>query len=120
EDRNSMAHSIESRLPFLDHRLVLFAFALPQSWRLRGPWNKFVQREAMRFRVPESVRVRADKMGFPVPARYWLAGALREPFLDVLGSRSVRERGIYNVESIAADFERHCRREINMTDALFD
>jgi asparagine synthase (glutamine-hydrolysing) len=120
EDRNSMAHSIESRLPFLDHRLVSFVFSLPDEWRLRGPWNKYVQREAMRGRIPESVRTRADKMGFPVPARNWLAGILHEPVLDLMLSRGARERGIYNVDSIIADVERHRRGEVNMTDGIFD
>src|SRR5438105_3589136 len=69
EDRNSMAHSIEARLPFLDHRLAEFAFSLPDNWKMRGPWNKFVLREAMAGRIPENVRKRADKMGFRVPAR---------------------------------------------------
>jgi asparagine synthase (glutamine-hydrolysing) len=120
EDRNAMAHSIESRLPFLDFRLVSFAFSLAPNWRLRGPWNKFVLREAMRGRIPESVRTRADKMGFPVPANTWVADALREPILDVLTSRGTRERGIYNVDAIIRDLERHRRGEARLGDQIFD
>ena len=100
EDRNAMAHSVEARLPFLDHRLVELVFALPEQWHLRGPWNKFVLREGMRNKIPESVRARADKMGFPFPARQWFTGPLREPLLDVFGSRAARERGLYDVQAL--------------------
>jgi asparagine synthase (glutamine-hydrolysing) len=115
-----MAHSIESRLPFLDYRLVSLVFGLPLNWRMRGPWNKYVLREAMRGRIPESVRTRVDKMGFPVPASDWLAGVLREPVLDLMLSREVRERGIYHVDSIIRDVERHGRREADLSEAIFD
>jgi asparagine synthetase B (glutamine-hydrolysing) len=48
EDRNSMAHSVEARLPFLDYRLVSFVSGLSDDWKIRGPWNKYVLREGMR------------------------------------------------------------------------
>jgi asparagine synthase (glutamine-hydrolysing) len=79
EDRNSMAHSVEARLPFLDYRIVSFLFSLTPEWHLRGQWNKFVPRESMRGRIPESVRSRVDKMGFSHPARPWFGNELREP-----------------------------------------
>lgn len=120
EDRNSMAHSIESRLPFLDYRLVSLAFSLPPDWRLRGPWNKFVLREAMRGRIPEKVRTRVDKMGFPVPANSWIAGPLCDPLLDVLTSRNARERGIYNVGAIVEAVEKQRRGETRLGTALFN
>jgi asparagine synthase (glutamine-hydrolysing) len=120
EDRNSMAHSIEARLPFLDYRLVSLSFGLPPEWRLRGPWNKYVLREAMRGRIPESVRTRIDKMGFPVPWRKWFADTLNEPILDLLNSRAVRERGIYNIPTVIDDVERHRRGEIDVTSKMFN
>lgn len=84
EDRNSMACSIEARVPFLDHRLVEFGFVLPADWKLKGPWNKYVLREAMRNRIPEIVRSRVDKMGFPTSAASWLATELYSPARDLL------------------------------------
>jgi asparagine synthase (glutamine-hydrolysing) len=119
EDRNSMAHSVEARLPFLDYRLVCLLFTLPAEWRLRGPWNKYVLREAMRGRIPESVRTRIDKMGFPVPARNWFADTLNEPALEMVNSRAARERGIYNTGEIVKDIERHRRGEIDATAKIF-
>lgn len=120
EDRNSMAHAIETRLPFLDYRLVSQCFNLTADWKLRGPWNKFVLREAMRQRIPESVRTRIDKMGFPVPNQQWFRHDLYEPMQDLLASQAVRERGIYNVTAIVHDLQRHQAGDINVATQLFN
>ncbi len=72
EDRNSMAFSIETRLPFLDYRLVEFVFALPDDQRLEGTTTKAILRRALADRVPASVRERRDKMGFETPTDLWL------------------------------------------------
>lgn len=72
EDRNSMAWSIESRVPFLDFRLVEFLAGLPAEWKLRGGLTKLVMREALRGVLPEPVRDRRDKMGFVTPEQVWL------------------------------------------------
>jgi asparagine synthase (glutamine-hydrolysing) len=120
EDRNSMAHSIEARVPFLDHRLVEYAAALPPGWQMRGPWNKHLLREAMRERIPESVRTRAEKFGFPVPVKQWVSDALYGPALEVIGSKAARERGIYNVDNILRDLDRHRRGEIDVGRRIFN
>ncbi|HNI67001.1 MAG TPA: asparagine synthase (glutamine-hydrolyzing) [Nitrospira sp.] len=119
EDRNSMAHSVEARLPFLDYRLVSFVCGLPDEWKVRGPWNKYVLREGMRGRMPESVRGRVDKMGFPTASKKWFAHDLYEPLRDVLGSQAVRERGIYNAKAILADLDRHRKGEADFANRLF-
>ncbi len=72
EDRNSMAFSIETRLPFLDYRLVEFAFALPDELKIDGSTTKAIARRALAERVPESIRARRDKMGFETPADVWM------------------------------------------------
>jgi asparagine synthase (glutamine-hydrolysing) len=84
EDRNSMAHSVEARLPFLDHRLVQLAFGLRSQWKVRGRWNKHVLREAMRGRIPESVRSRVDKVGFSTSTGEWFRGVLKEPLRELV------------------------------------
>jgi asparagine synthase (glutamine-hydrolysing) len=119
EDRNSMAHSVEARVPFLDYRLVTLAFSIPHEWKLRGPWNKYLVREAMRGTIAEGVRTRVDKMGFPTPARSWFAGAWYEPMQDLLSSRRVRENGALHVEKIRADLERHRAGAIDASSSLF-
>ena len=73
EDRNSMAHSIEARVPFLDHRLVEFAFRLSPEMKIKGVERKHVLREGMRGVLPEEIRVRQDKLGFRAePEAAWI------------------------------------------------
>ncbi len=119
EDRNSMAHSVEARLPFLDYRLVSLLFKLGAEWKLRGGANKFVLREAMRGRIPESVRIRKDKMGFPTPTKKWLAAELYAPVRELLAGREVRERGIYDPAAMLRDLEAHRRGEKDVSERVF-
>ena len=119
EDRNSMAHSVEARVPFLDYRIVSMLFQLEPQWKLNGPWNKYLLREAMRGCIPESVRTRADKMGFPVPGARWFRTDLYEPMQDLLASDDTRARGIYNIPAIRRDLERHRAGDVDVTDGLF-
>lgn len=72
EDRNSMAFSIETRLPFLDYRLVEFVLSLPDEQRLEGSTTKAILRRALADRIPAPVLARRDKMGFETPADVWL------------------------------------------------
>jgi asparagine synthase (glutamine-hydrolysing) len=74
EDRSSMAFAIETRLPFLDYRLVEFAFSLPDAERLDGVTTKAIARKALGDRVPKSVLERRDKMGFETPTDLWFRG----------------------------------------------
>ncbi|WP_414691815.1 asparagine synthase (glutamine-hydrolyzing) [Noviherbaspirillum sp.] len=72
EDRNSMAHSVESRVPFLDHSLVEFVLGLPDEYKLSDGMTKQVLREGMRGVLPEKIRTRTDKMGFETPEEVWM------------------------------------------------
>lgn len=72
EDRDSMAHGVEARVPFLDHRLVEFCLGLPEEHKLADGWTKRVLREGMRGRLPESVRLRRDKLGFATAEEVWM------------------------------------------------
>lgn len=72
EDRNSMAFSIETRLPFLDYRLVEFVFSLPDTQRLEGATTKAILRRSLAGRIPPAVLGRQDKMGFETPTDVWL------------------------------------------------
>jgi asparagine synthase (glutamine-hydrolysing) len=71
-DRNSMAHSREVRLPFLDHNLVEFVFGLPERLLIRDGWTKWVLRQAFRGVVPEQILNRVDKLGYEPPQQRWL------------------------------------------------
>ena len=119
EDRMSMAHSVESRLPFMDYRLVSLLFNTPDNWKLRDHWNKYILRQAMKDQIPDSVSTRVDKMGFPAAEKNWVAGPYFEPLQDMLSSQNMRERSIYNVETIRNDLERHRKGETNVSIELF-
>ncbi|MBI3271856.1 MAG: asparagine synthase (glutamine-hydrolyzing) [Planctomycetes bacterium] len=105
EDRNTMAFGVEARLPFLDYRLVELAFALPNDQKLRGAWTKFVLRQALAPVLPAPVRERIRKLGFATPEARWLREDLAPLVLDLLGSRSLAERGFVDVAAARADYE---------------
>jgi len=92
-DRNSMAFSREVRLPFLDHRLVEFLFAIPDDQKLRGTTTKFVLRNAIRGLVPEEIRLRRDKLGFEPPQAIWMKESLKAWIEEILRSPRFRQRG---------------------------
>jgi len=107
EDRNASAHSIEGRVPFLDHRLVSLAFSLAPEWHLRGSLNKFVLRESMRGRIPELVRARGDKMGFPTATAQWLRDELYGPVREIVNDRAFRQSGAVVGERVAGMLDAH-------------
>lgn len=92
EDRNAMAHSVESRLPFLDHRLVNFLLNLPVEAKLSGGWSKYILRSTMR-EVPAAIRWRRDKMGFVTPEKKWLREDLRPAVESVFRESLLHEMG---------------------------
>lgn len=73
EDKNSMAHSIEARLPFLDYRAVETALSLPGRYKIRDGWSKWVLRRAMEGTLPDSIVWRKNKFGFEAPEQIWMA-----------------------------------------------
>src|SRR3954464_15074243 len=99
QDQMSMAASIESRVPFLDHRLVEYAATLPDEWKLNGWTTKRVLREAVKGLLPESILNR-PKMGFPVPFANWTRGGWNGVARDVLLDRRSRERGILDPQAV--------------------
>ncbi len=106
QDQMSMAASIESRVPFLDHKLVEFAARLPERMKLRGLTTKYILRQAMADKIPAEILTR-KKMGFPVPVGAWLRGEFRS-LLDeyVLGARAM-ERGIFEPDFVRNLVARH-------------
>lgn len=72
-DRNSMAHGREVRLPFLSHELVEFIFSLPANFKIRNGWTKWILRETMKAKLPETISWRRDKVGFEPPQKNWMA-----------------------------------------------
>lgn len=106
EDRFSMAFSIESRVPFLDRKVVEFALELPASQKLDAGTSKCVQRNAMRNLIPDITIDRRDKQGYDTPADRWLRDHAIDFAGDLFGSRSFRERGVFDAAATSAAFER--------------
>ncbi len=112
-DRMSMAHSIEVRPPFLDHRIVEFAAQLPASLKIKGGSTKRVLRALMRKKLPPAILDRR-KEGLDIPAHEWLRGPLRPLIQDALSPESVRQAGIFSASAISNLVERHLSREANL------
>ncbi|HZS55632.1 MAG TPA: asparagine synthase (glutamine-hydrolyzing) [Bryobacteraceae bacterium] len=112
-DRMSMAHSLEVRPPFLDHRIVEFAAGLPSNLKIRGRSTKFVLRELVKRKLPNAILQRR-KEGLDIPAHEWLRGPLRPLVEDALGSESVRKAGLFSPTAINSLIQRHFSRKENL------
>jgi len=104
EDRNSMAFSIESRVPFLDYNLVEFMFSTPADQKIRGGWAKYLYREAMKGLIPEEVRLRKDKMGFVTPEEIWMKATLK-PYMEKVLSETKADDSIFDSTKLVKSFD---------------
>jgi asparagine synthase (glutamine-hydrolysing) len=118
QDQMSMSTSIESRVPFLDHKLVEFAARLPDRLKLSGFTTKRILRQAIRSLLPERILTR-KKMGFPVPFGGWVRGPWHAMAQDVLLDRRTRERGLINHRAVAALLDDHRDGRRNAGDAIW-
>ena len=107
EDRNSMAFSLESRVPFLDNDLVDFVLALPPEHKIRNGWNKRVLRRALGPMLPRRISRRRWKVGFTTPEVAWLR-AERERALEIFLSDSFRKRGYFDPDRVVEAFQAFC------------
>jgi len=111
-DRMSMAHSLEVRPPFLDHRICEFALSLPVNMKIRGSKLKFILRELMKDKLPPSI-LRRGKTGFDIPAHEWLRGRLKPLLLDVLSEQSVNDTGLFRWREVECLLKDHLERRAN-------
>lgn len=111
-DRMSMAHSLEVRPPFLDHRIVEFAAGLPRELKVNGSKLKFILRELMRDKLPASVLTR-KKEGFDIPAHNWLRTVLRPLLLDTLTREAVEATGLFRWAIVDRVLQDHLQRRAN-------
>ncbi len=117
QDQMSMAASIESRVPFLDHKLVEFTARMPEKMKLRGRDTKWILRRAMRGVLPREILDR-PKMGFPVPLGDWLRQDFRHLVSEYLLSERSLSRGIFNETSVRNLVAEHESKE-NHTSRIF-
>jgi len=107
-DRMSMAHSIETRVPLLDHKLVEFAATIPPEMNLRNGTTKYVLKQAMRGILPDGI-IDRPKHGFAIPLGYWFRGKLGAYVRDLLLGETAERRGYFNapyIEALVAQHER--------------
>jgi asparagine synthase (glutamine-hydrolysing) len=98
-DKLSMAHSLEARVPLLDHTVVEFAAALPPRMKLRGLTRKYLLRQVARKHLPRAI-IERPKQGFPIPVSQWLRRELRPFARDLLSPEVIRRRGVFNPQYI--------------------
>jgi asparagine synthase (glutamine-hydrolysing) len=87
---------------------------------MSGEYTKVLLREGMRQRIPDSVRTRVQKFGFPTAVASWFRDELRTPLGDLLASRAVREANLWNVPRLQRDLSRHVSGEVDLSGRLFD
>jgi asparagine synthase (glutamine-hydrolysing) len=107
EDRNSMAHSLEARVPFLDYRLVQACFSVRPEQLLDAGVTKVLLRRSLRDLLPPLVRDRVDKIGFATPESRWLREDLGAFAAEVFASRSFADRGLFDVDAVRERLRAH-------------
>jgi asparagine synthase (glutamine-hydrolysing) len=106
EDRNSMAHSVETRHPFLDYRLVEFAVNCPPEFKLRDGWTKWILRNALKGILPEKVRLRRSKLGFDAPDERWMRLGLQNGHRSLWANPRLRMERFLDGSNLA----RECKK----------
>ncbi|HXA00139.1 MAG TPA: asparagine synthase (glutamine-hydrolyzing) [Candidatus Dormibacteraeota bacterium] len=109
EDRTAMAHSVESRLPFLDYRLVEFLLRCPTVLKLRDGWSKWLLRNALADTLPEKIRLRRTKLGFNTPEKKWMRHGLQNGYRRVWDASGLRMQRYID----PAKFREECQMLVN-------
>jgi asparagine synthase (glutamine-hydrolysing) len=117
-DRASMAMSLEARNPLLDHRVVSFAWSLPQAYKLQGRVGKRVLRSVLARHVPDGL-INRPKMGFGIPIDRWLRGPLRDWAEDLLSEQSLRYGGVFAPAPIRQRWTEHLSERRNWQSSLW-
>ena len=118
-DRASMAVSLESRIPFLDHRIVDFAWRIPQSMKINNNKNKWILRQILQKYVPQNL-IERPKMGFSVPIDSWLRGPLREWAESLLDENRLKYDGFFHPEPIRNKWQEHLSGRKNWQHFLWN
>ncbi|MBW7941831.1 MAG: asparagine synthase, partial [Candidatus Kuenenia stuttgartiensis] len=119
-DRNSMAFSLEARVPFLDHRLVEATLSADGLDIIKNGMTKALLRKAMKGILPEKIRLRTDKMGFGTPEDEWFREKeFQSIVFDVLSSESFRKRNIVNPKVTIKLYKKHLTGKINISKEIW-
>jgi asparagine synthase (glutamine-hydrolysing) len=107
-DIATMAHSLEGRSPFLDHKLLEFAARIPASMKLKGLKSKYILKAALRGILPEKI-LKRPKAGFGVPIDVWLRGELKEMAYDILTGPQAAGRGLFRIPEVRKLLDEHLK-----------
>jgi asparagine synthase (glutamine-hydrolysing) len=118
-DRASMAVSLESRIPFLDHDLYEFAWKLPHHMKIRDGKTKWVLRQVLYRYVPQKL-IERPKMGFGVPIDRWLRNELKTWAEHLLDKEKMRQDGYLNVDNVHKLWEQHLSGQCNFSHQLWN
>jgi asparagine synthase (glutamine-hydrolysing) len=117
-DRMTMAHGLEARVPFLDHRVVEWAFRLPPTLKLRDGEGKLVVKRALEPHLPRETLYR-PKQGFTVPMKLWMRGQLRDFIRDSLTEQRVRNRGLFRYDEVRRIMAEHESGQVDSSNKIF-
>lgn len=120
EDLNAMHFSIESRVPFLDHRLVEATLASPSNMKINKGETKHILREALKDILPDKIINRKDKKGFTNPREKWFRTEEFKNFiLELINSESFKRRGYFNYEIANAQYQKHLKGEVDISKEIW-
>ena len=118
-DRAAMSNSLETRAPYLDHRVVEFAWNLPQSLKLHNGETKWALRQVLYRYVPRAL-IERPKMGFSIPIDVWLRGPLKEWAEDLLNEARLKREGFFNYALVHQKWREHLSGRRNWQNHLWD
>jgi asparagine synthase (glutamine-hydrolysing) len=117
-DRMSMATSLETRVPILDHKIVEFAYSLPGHFKLNGLTTKWIFKKSMEGLLPKQ-NIYRKKEGFSIPIKHWLRTELKDLMLDYLNAKRIQKAGLFRYEAIEKMIDLHLKQRENFSHQLW-
>ncbi len=117
-DRTSMAASLEARVPFLDYKMVEFAFSLPPQYKVKGKTTKWFLKNALKDVLPDNI-IHRRKEGFSIPIKNWLKKELKDLMLEYLSKKRIKEMGLFNYAYVEKMINEHLNSKQNHSHRLW-
>jgi asparagine synthase (glutamine-hydrolysing) len=118
-DRICMKNSLEARVPFLDSKIVEFAYKIPPRFKINGLNKKYILKETFKSYMPEAT-INYKKQGFGVPVDYWLKNQLKADLVELIEPRFIEKQGLFNYDTIKTWFDEHMSGKENHKGKLWN